>query len=71
MSSWYRRCPFWQLILSLGLFSFLGITVLGAAGQWLFFGHLDFSTLVGSAVGGMVASILGGWAWRVGQTGSS
>lgn len=70
MTSWLKRCPTWQAILTIGGLTFLGVATLGAAVQWILTRHLDFSTITGSAVGTMLASMVMGWWWRVGQLGS-
>jgi formate/nitrite transporter FocA (FNT family) len=43
------------------------ILALGAVGQWLFFSHLDLSTLLGSAVGGSLGIAIMSYWYRVNQ----
>ena len=51
MSSWLRRCSTWQFVLCYGGIVFLATLAAGAAVQWLWHGHLDSSSLLGSAIG--------------------
>jgi NhaP-type Na+/H+ and K+/H+ antiporter len=62
MSRWLRQCSAWQFVLCCGGTVFLASLAAGAAAQWMWRGHLDFSSLLGTAIGCTLgASIIALW----------
>jgi len=52
--NWLKRCPAWQFALVAGGLVFLLDLAAGTAVQWLWHGHLNFSSLFGSATGATI-----------------
>jgi NhaP-type Na+/H+ or K+/H+ antiporter len=66
--NWLKRRPAWQFCLVVGGVVFLGAVVTGAAVQWLWHGHLDFSSLLGSATGATLGTLVIAVGYRVTQS---
>lgn len=64
VGNWLERRPTWQFALVWGGLMALTVIVGEAAVQWLWHGHLNFSYLLGSAIGVMLAASIAALGYR-------